>query len=120
MPVTSAPIAVTIPVRQAAAAAAEAGRMRPARVSVSSLVGWMTRYSSSGSSETSRRCGSCTMCKRYPGDLHPSRGHDPLEELLRPLLARRAEDGLRRPLLEDLARVEEANPMRHVARERHL
>ncbi len=37
----------------AAAAAADAGRINPARVSVSSLVGWITRYSSSGSSVTS-------------------------------------------------------------------
>ena len=49
----------------ATAAAAEAGRIRPARVSVSSAVGWMTRYSSSGSSETSTRLGSCTMRERY-------------------------------------------------------
>ena len=34
-------------------AVAEAGRMRPARVSVSSETGWMTTYSSSGSSVTS-------------------------------------------------------------------
>jgi hypothetical protein len=46
-------MAVTIPVRQATAAAAEAGRMSPERVSVSSETGWMTTNSSSGSRETS-------------------------------------------------------------------
>ena len=38
------------PVRQATVEAADAGRISPARVSVSSLTGWMTMYSSSGSS----------------------------------------------------------------------
>ena len=52
IPFASAPTAVTMPVRQATVAA-EAGRIRPARVSVSSLVGWITTNSSSGSSETS-------------------------------------------------------------------
>ena len=48
-----APTAVTIPVRQGAASAADAGRMSPARVSASSETGCTTTNSSSGSSETS-------------------------------------------------------------------
>jgi hypothetical protein len=53
IPFGSEPTAVTIPVRTATVLSADAGRIRPARVSVSSLTGWMTRYSSSGSSEES-------------------------------------------------------------------
>ena len=40
MPLASAPTAVTIPIRQGASA--EAGRIRPVRVSASSSVGWTT------------------------------------------------------------------------------
>src|SRR5438093_55939 len=46
--------------------------------------------------------------------------HDPLQELLRPLLGRRTEDLLGRSLLEDHALVEEAHAARDVAREPHL
>src|SRR6266700_8408104 len=50
----------------------------------------------------------------------PVRVHDPLQELLRPRLARRAEHLLGRSLLEDDAVVEEAHARRDVAGEAHL
>src|SRR6185437_1436536 len=77
----------------------------------------MTRYSSSGSSEMSMCFSRSSMIERYsqaPGI------DDALEELTRPLLARRSEDLLGRPLLEDPALVQEADAMRNVAREPHL
>src|SRR5712691_11827239 len=98
MPMTSEPIAVTIPVRTATEAAADAGRISPARVSVSSFDGWSTRYSSSGSSEMSMCFSRSSMIERYsqaPGV------DDPLQELLRPLLAGRREELLGRTLLEN-------------------
>src|SRR6476659_7729031 len=64
-PVTSAPTAVTIPVRHATAAVAEAGRISPERVSVSSETGWMTTNSSSGSSVTSMLRDSSITLTRY-------------------------------------------------------
>ena len=45
---------------------------------------------------------------------------DPLQELLRPLRPRRAEDLLRRALLEDRSRIQEADAVCDVACERHL
>ena len=53
IPLGSEPTAVTIPVRTATVESADAGRISPARVSVSSLTGWMTMYSSRGSSDES-------------------------------------------------------------------
>src|SRR6266481_3243500 len=52
--------------------------------------------------------------------LEPTRLDDPLEELLRPRLARRREDLLGRPLFQDHPRVEEADAVRDLAREAHL
>src|SRR2546425_10944826 len=118
MPVAAAPTALTLPVRTATDAAAEAGKISPARVSVSSFDGWMTRYSSSGSSEMSM-CFSLSniSIERYS---QAAGVDDPLQELLRPLLSRRGEDLLRRALLEDPALVQEADPVGDVAREAHL
>src|SRR6266516_3670958 len=53
-------------------------------------------------------------------DSEPVRAHDPLQELLRPGLARRAEHLLGRSLLEDDAVVEEADACRDIAGEAHL
>src|SRR5213080_3768570 len=52
-------------------------------------------------------------------DSEPVRAHDPLQELLRPGLARRAEHLLGRSLLEDDAVVEEAHARRDVAGDAH-
>src|SRR6476659_9446821 len=107
-----------MPVRQGAASVADAGRMSPARVSVSSATGWMTTNSSSGSSETSTLLDSSITGLRVR--LEPTGFDDSLEELLRARLARRAEDLGRRAFLEDHARVEEADATRHVTCEAHL
>src|SRR5262245_45666018 len=108
-----------MPVRHGAASVAEAGRMRPARVSDSSETGWTTANSSSGSSETSTLRDS-SITRLTVRRLEASGLDDPLEELLRPRLARRAEDLLGRPFLEDDAGVEEADAVRDVPREAHL
>src|SRR5262245_7368106 len=81
----------------------------PRLVSDSSSEGWMTTWSSSGSSVRSMR-----------RTLQPARFDDSLQELLRPRLARLAEDLLRRSFLEDHARIEEADPIRDVSGEAHL
>src|SRR5436190_9939815 len=81
----------------------------PRFVSDSSSDGWMTTWSSSGSSVRS------TWRK-----LQPAGFDDPLKELLRPRLTRRAEDRLRRSLLEDHTAVEKADAVGDVAREAHL
>src|SRR6476659_10712397 len=107
-----------MPVRQGAASVADAGRMSPARVSVSSATGWMTTNSSSGSSETSTLLDSSIMGLRVR--LETTGFDDSLEELLRPRLARRAEDLGGRALLEDDALVEEADAARDVAGKAHL
>ena len=65
-PSASAPTAVTIPLRQLRLAAL-AGRIRPARVSVSSSVGSTTTKSSSGSSETGSGAGPPSTPSRYSG-----------------------------------------------------
>src|SRR5438128_11813484 len=98
MPLTSAPTAVTIPVRQGAAAIAEAGKTGPERISASSLTGWTTRCSSSGSMETSTCCGSTPILTRYS---EPPGLDDPLEKLSRARLSRVAEDLIGRALLQD-------------------
>src|SRR5262249_44213781 len=107
-------MAVTMPVRTATDAAADAGRIRPARVSVSSFDGCRTRYSSSGSSEMSMCFSRSSMVERYS---QASRIDDPLQELPRPLLTGRGEDLCGRPFLEDPALVQEAHPVRDVTRE---
>src|SRR5919112_3533027 len=107
MPPASAPTAVITPVRQSVSA--DAGMISPRFVSDSSSDGWMTTKSSSGSSVRSMR-----------RTLQATGFDDPLQELLRALFLRRAEDLLGRPLLEDHAGVEEANAVRDVAREAHL
>src|SRR5438093_9651458 len=117
MPVTSAPTAVTIPVRQGAAATADAGSTSPERISDSSLTGWTTRCSSRGSIETSTCCGSTPMLTPYS---EAAGLDDALQELARPGLLRSAEDLLGRPLLQDHAGLEEANPARGLAGEAHL
>src|SRR5688500_13198316 len=92
--------------------------MSPARVSDSSETGCTTTNSSSGSSETSTlRDSSIT---RLRVRLEPPCLDDPLQKLLRSRLTRRAEDLRRRSLLEDAARVEEADPAGHVPCEPHL
>src|SRR5262245_39010504 len=108
-----------MPVRHGAASVAEAGRMRPARVSDSSETGWTTTNSSSGSSETSTLRDS-SITALTVRRLQSSGLDDALEELLRPRLARRAEDLIGRPLLEDDAGVEKADAVRHVPCEPHL
>ena len=67
-----------------------------------------------GSSRGFRSCGIRLASYKPPG------GDDALQELLRPLLARRAEELLRRALLEDPAGVEEAHAVGDVAGEAHL
>src|SRR4051794_16729927 len=94
------------------------GTISPVAVSVSSS-GSSTMKSSSGSRVTSlmRESGSSTPMTLA---LQAPRGDDALEELLRPLLERRGEDLLRRPLLEHDALVEEADAVGDLAREAHL
>src|SRR5256885_8072147 len=104
MPAASPPTAVTTPVRQSASA--DAGMISPRFVSDSSSEGWMTTWSSSGSSVRS------TWRK-----LQPAGFDDPLKELLRPRLARRAEDLLRRSLLEDHTAARKAHAVGAGARE---
>src|SRR5262245_3849044 len=93
--------------------------MSPARVSDSSEIGCTTTNSSSGSSETSTLRDSSIMALRVRG-LEASGLDDALKELLRPRLTRSAEDLFGRPLLEDDARVEEADAVSDVSREAHL
>src|SRR5215212_11424161 len=83
--------------------------IRPRFVSDSSSEGWMTTWSSSGSS-----------VKSIPRKLQAPRLDDALEELLRARLLRRAQDPLGRALLEDHALVEEADAVGDVPREAHL
>ena len=64
IPFGSEPTAVTIPVLIAIVESAEAGRIKPARVSVSSLTGWITMYSSSGSRDESMLCDFSNMTER--------------------------------------------------------
>src|SRR5215470_4083719 len=110
-------MAVTMPVRTATDAAADAGRIRPARVSVSSFDGCSTRYSSSGSSEMSMCFSRSSMVERYS---QPPGIDDPLQELLCPLLAGLREDLTGSPFLENPALVEEADAVRNVPGESHL
>src|SRR3954451_10855354 len=107
MPAASAPTAVTTPVLQSVSA--EAGMIRPRLVSDSSSEGWMTTWSSSGSSVRSMRL-----------TLQPTGFDDALQELLRARLFRLTEDLVGWALLENDARVEEADPVCDVAREAHL
>src|SRR5919112_5848313 len=107
MPPASVPTAVITPVRQSVSA--DAGMISPRFVSDSSSEGWMTTKSSSGSSVRSMR-----------RTLQPPGFDDPLQELLRPRLLRRAEDLLGRPLLEDHSGIQETDAVRDVAREAHL
>ena len=58
--------------------------------------------------------------RRRSRNLHPAGFDDPVEELPRPGLLGVGEDPGRRPLLEDPARVEEADAVGDVAGERHL
>src|SRR5919198_4499821 len=111
-----------MPLRTAAAAAAEAGRISPARVSVSSFEGCRTRYSSSGSSDMSMCCWRSNTSPTIPGGTasQPSCGDDSLQELRRSRLLRRGEDLVRRTLLEDAALVQEADAIGHVPGEPHL
>src|SRR5919197_2816621 len=117
MPGTSAPTAVTIPVRHGAEATAEAGKTSPERISASSLTGWTTRCSSSGSIDTSTCWGPTLMLKRY---LETPRLNDALQELAGSGLSRRGEDVLGRTLFQDHAGVQEADAACGLASEAHL
>ena len=95
--------------------------MRPARVSVSSLVGWMTRYSSSGSSVTSTRAGPAP-CSNDIGAAAYIRPAATIRWRNWRVRSSRGDPkmALRRPLLEDAPLVEEADAVRDVAGEAHL